>query len=103
MCWQTLVPAYDGSHTATIVMIGKCLRGPFTRLSDEPGPVIQVACTKCEWKAAFSRTELLALYGAEYPLPTLLDHLAMPGYEPVGTLALAFKAPRGDRPQFFQV
>jgi hypothetical protein len=28
MCWQTLVPAYDGSHTATIVMIGKCLRGP---------------------------------------------------------------------------
>jgi hypothetical protein len=54
MCWQTLVPAYDGSHTATIVMIGKCLRGPFTRLSDEPGPVIQVACTKCQWKAAFS-------------------------------------------------
>jgi hypothetical protein len=70
MCWQTLVPAYDGSHTATIVMIGKCLRGPFARLSDEPGPVIQVACTKCQWKAAFSRTELLALYGAEYPLPT---------------------------------
>jgi hypothetical protein len=51
----------------------------FYRLADEPGPVIQVACTKCEWKAAFSRTELLGLYGAEYPLPTLLDHLAMPG------------------------
>jgi hypothetical protein len=30
----------------------------------------KVACTKCQWKAAFSRTELLALYGAEYPLPT---------------------------------
>jgi hypothetical protein len=27
MYWQTLVPAYDGSHTTTIVMIGKCLRG----------------------------------------------------------------------------
>jgi hypothetical protein len=46
------------------------------RLADEPSPVIEVACSKCEWKASFSRTELLALYGAEYPLPTLLDHLA---------------------------
>jgi hypothetical protein len=49
------------------------------RLADEPGPVIEVACSKCEWKAGFSRAELLAMYGAESPLPTLLDHLAMPG------------------------
>jgi hypothetical protein len=65
--------------------------------------VIEVACSKCEWKARFSRAEVVALYGEEYPLPNPLDHLAMPGYEPVGTLPLAFKAPRGDRPQFFQV
>jgi hypothetical protein len=49
------------------------------RLADEPHPVIEVACSKCDWKAAFSRAELLALYGPEYPLPTLLDYLAMPG------------------------
>jgi hypothetical protein len=51
----------------------------YYRLADEPRPVIEIACSKCEWKAAFSRTELVALYGAEYPLPNLLDHLAMPG------------------------
>jgi hypothetical protein len=49
------------------------------RLAHEPSPVIEVACSKCEWKGAFSRAELLAMYGAECPLPTLLNHLAMPG------------------------
>jgi hypothetical protein len=29
-------------------------------------------------EAAFSRAELMTKYGAEYPLPNLLDHLAMP-------------------------
>jgi hypothetical protein len=42
------------------------------RLANEPSPVIEVACSKCEWKGAFSRAELLAMYGAECPLPTLL-------------------------------
>jgi hypothetical protein len=51
----------------------------YYQLADDPGAVIEVACSKCEWKAAFSGTELVALYGAEYPLPNLLDHLAMPG------------------------
>jgi hypothetical protein len=41
--------------------------------------VIEVACSKCEWKAGFSRAEVATLYGAECPLPNLLDHLAMPG------------------------
>ena len=27
------------------------------RLADEPGPVIEVACSKCEWKAGQLRTE----------------------------------------------
>ena len=49
------------------------------RLADEPSPVIEVACSKCEWKGAFSRAELLAMYGPECPLPTLLNYLAMPG------------------------
>ena len=51
----------------------------FYRITDEPRPIIEVACSKCDWKAAFSRAELIANYGAEYPLPNLLDHLAMPG------------------------
>jgi hypothetical protein len=49
------------------------------RLIDEPWPVIEVACSKCDWKAAFNRKEVMALYGPEYPLPDLLNHLAKPG------------------------
>jgi hypothetical protein len=49
------------------------------RLADEPSTRIEVSCSKCEWKGAFSRAELLAMYGAECPLPALLNHLAMPG------------------------
>jgi hypothetical protein len=59
----------DGKRTA---------RKSYYRVADEPSPVIEVACSKCEWTAAFSRAELLAIYGAECPLPTLLNHLAMP-------------------------
>jgi hypothetical protein len=55
------------------------------RLADEPSPVNEVACSKCEWKAAFSRAELLAMYGAECPLPSLLNHLAMPGCSKINT------------------
>jgi hypothetical protein len=35
----------------------------YYRLADEPSPVIEVACSKCEWKAGFSRAEVVALYG----------------------------------------
>jgi hypothetical protein len=55
------------------------------RLAHEPSPVIEVACSKCEWKAGFSRAELLAMYGVECPLPTLLNHLAMPGCSKINT------------------
>jgi hypothetical protein len=55
------------------------------RLADEPSPVIEVACSKCEWKAGVNRAELLAMYGAECPLPTLLNHLAMPSCSRINT------------------
>jgi hypothetical protein len=55
------------------------------RLADEPSPVIEVACSKCKWKSAFSRAKLLAVYGAECPLPSLLNHLAMPGCSKINT------------------
>jgi hypothetical protein len=50
----------------------------FYTLADEPHPLILVACSKCPWQAAFSRADLVANYGAQYPLPDLLDHLAAP-------------------------
>jgi hypothetical protein len=51
----------------------------FYRLSDEPRATILVACSKCEWKAAFRRDELLATHGPGCPMPSLLNHLAAPG------------------------
>jgi hypothetical protein len=46
------------------------------RLSDEQQATILV---ECNWKAAYRRDELIASYGAEYPLPSLLNELANPG------------------------
>jgi hypothetical protein len=48
-------------------------------LADEPLATILVACAKCPWHAEFSRAELIAIYGAECPLPNLLEHLMVPG------------------------
>ena len=45
---------------------------PHYTLANEPRPIILVACSK------FSRADLITDYGADYPLPNLLDHLAMP-------------------------
>ena len=47
-------------------------RGPLTiyRLRDEPRATVLVACTKCDWKAAYSRDELIALHGADRAMPT---------------------------------
>jgi hypothetical protein len=56
----------------------------FYRLADEPREVILVACTKCEWKAAFQRAELIAAHGAACPMPNLLEHLAAPGCTRIG-------------------
>ena len=48
-------------------------------LADEPHATILVACAKCPWQAEFSRAELIAIYGAECPLPNLLELLMAPG------------------------
>jgi hypothetical protein len=37
-----------------------------------------VACSKCDWRAAFSRDELIASHGSDYAMPNLLNHLAAP-------------------------
>jgi len=50
----------------------------FYRLADEPREIILVACSKCDWKAAFRRADLVARHGADYAMPTLLKDLAAP-------------------------
>ena len=57
----------------------------FYRLADEQRETILVACSKCEWKAAFPPDELIAEHGADYPLPSLLKHLAAPSCLQVGS------------------
>jgi hypothetical protein len=57
----------------------------FYRLADEKREIILVACSKCDWRAAFSRDELIAAYGADYAMPNLLNHLAAPSCSRLGS------------------
>src|SRR5262245_60263788 len=57
----------------------------FYRLADEKREIILVACSKCDWRAAFSRDELIAAHGADYAMPDLLNHLAAPGCNRLGS------------------
>jgi hypothetical protein len=57
----------------------------FYRLADEKHETILVACSKCDWRAAFSRDDLIASHGADYAMPNLLDHLAAPSCSRVGS------------------
>jgi hypothetical protein len=57
----------------------------FYRLSDERRAIILVACSKCDWRAAFSRDDLIASHGADYAMPNLLNHLAAPSCSRLGS------------------
>jgi hypothetical protein len=57
----------------------KAVRQDSYRLSDELRPVIFVACSKCDWRAAFSRDELIVFHGATCAMPSLLNELTKPG------------------------
>src|SRR5262249_50061094 len=57
----------------------------FYRLAGEKREIILVACSKCDWRAAFSRDDLIASHGADYPMPNLLNHLAAPGCSRLGS------------------
>jgi hypothetical protein len=56
----------------------------FYRLRDEPRATILIACSKCDWKAAFSRDDLIGSYGTEYLMTDLLSKLASPTCSKVG-------------------
>ena len=55
------------------------------RLADETRETILVACSKCDWRAAFSRDDLIATHGADHPMPNLLDRLAAPDCQGLGS------------------
>jgi hypothetical protein len=57
----------------------------FYRLADEKREMILVGCSKCDWRAAFSREDLIASYGADYAMPNLLNHLAAPSCSRLGS------------------
>ena len=57
----------------------------FYRLADEKRETILVACSKCDWRAAFSRDDLIASHGADHPMPNLLDRLAAPDCSRLGS------------------
>jgi hypothetical protein len=57
----------------------------FYRLADEQRETILVACSKCDWRAAFSRDELIASHGADYAMPNLLNYLAAPSCSRLGS------------------
>jgi hypothetical protein len=57
----------------------------FYRLADERRSVILVACSKCDWRAAFPRDDLIASHGADYAMPNLLNHLAAPNCSRLGS------------------
>ena len=57
----------------------------FYWLADEKREIILVAYSKCDWRAAFARDELIASHGADYAMPNLLNHLAAPSCSRLGS------------------
>jgi hypothetical protein len=57
----------------------------YYRLADERREIILVACSKCDWRAVFSRDDLVASHGANYAMPNLLNHLAAPSCSRLGS------------------
>jgi len=57
----------------------------YYRLADEKREIILVASSKCDWRAAFARDDLIASHGANHPMPNLLDRLAAPGCPKLGS------------------
>src|SRR4051812_50020675 len=41
----------------------------FYRLADEKREIILVACSKCDWRGAVSRPEMIATHGADDAMP----------------------------------
>ncbi len=64
--------------------VDKAIKQATYRLADESRAAILVACSKCDWKAAYGRNDLIASHSAECPMPSLLNELAKPGCARLG-------------------
>ena len=64
--------------------VDKAIKQATYRLADESRAAILVACSKCDWKAAYGRNDLIASHSAECPMPGLLNELAKPGCARLG-------------------
>jgi hypothetical protein len=64
---------------------GRTRKSPRAKKADEKREIILVACSKCDWRAAFARDKLIAAHGADYPMPNLLNHLAAPSCNRLGS------------------
>jgi len=78
-----LAPAFAPPKTPASIR----LSGPRSSVKRSIGSptgreTILVACSKCDWRAAFSRDELIASHRADYPMP---DHLAAPSCSRLGS------------------
>jgi hypothetical protein len=76
------------SRTLALASEGGAPISPSSKRSiDSPTKSVRilVACSKCDWRAAFARDELIAAHGADYPMPNLLNHLAAPGCSRLGS------------------
>ena len=78
-CSRTLAVASAGGAPISPV------KRAYYRLADEKREIILVACSKCDWRAAFERDELMAAHGADYAMANLLNHLAAPDCSRVGS------------------
>jgi hypothetical protein len=67
-CLQTLALA-SASGAPTLPSNERSIGSPMKKRE-----IILVACSKCDWRAAFAR--LIAAHGADYRMPNLLNHLA---------------------------
>ena len=74
--WWADVLADPRARTAKATVRAITAKAHVLRLADEPREIILVACSKCDWKAAFRRADLVARHGADYAMPTLLKDLA---------------------------
>jgi hypothetical protein len=61
----------------------------FYRLADEKRETILVACSKCDWHAAFPHDDHIASHGADYSMPNLLNHHAAPNCNRLGSNGIA--------------
>jgi hypothetical protein len=62
----------------------KCLRNECCALADEPQSTILARAANAPGKQR-SASNLISNYGAEYPMPNVLDYLAMPGCLKIGS------------------